>query len=472
MIYDPVNWTVLQNVNLPINDSGVAGGTACRRITIGRYDNHQNLASVGSFHWIDNFVIDDTGANFPMFPGSVWMADSTSKTDALAAYTAAAAGGETVVLPNGTASWASGLTLSKSLLRLTSINGSNSTIINGTWAGTGNNIANENVINAAGIEVDGIRWTVPNESEASGIHNRIFTVDFGGNYFRFHDCQFINGMIFVADPFGSIYKCAFQGGDYCMRIQGVSASGQHYTCCFPWDSTSTNLVAIENCEFAASPGQSATSPLILSTQQGGIWMIRHCHGRFTGSGGSPDMGNMIDFHGPISGGRGSIGAILASNRFEFSGVGLNYVMDQRGGTALNYSNVMTGIAAAKTRLRIAGPKSTTDHQDEPEYYQNGGVEQITNTYFFANTSDGFDLAPDIGDGDPCSCAQWVDTDRITLGQSYFLNAPSALLVPPYPFPGRHDAIQSPTGGGGGPTPSPGRVTHGKIGRANAIGGPP
>jgi len=215
MIFDPVTWTQVGATQTRLLGNGEAGGT-CRDIAIGRYDAHQ-LAPAGSVHWIDNFVIDDTGANFPMFPGSVWMADSTSLTDVTAAYNAASAGGETVYLPPGSSTWATGLTLSKSLLRLTGA-GTNSTTINlsGTGGGSQTQIA------ANGIEIDNIAWISPGGADQQNV---AILAPFGGNWYRIHDCLFGHNMTRSGDGFGVVYKCAFYDTDRVGRCAGDLASG-------------------------------------------------------------------------------------------------------------------------------------------------------------------------------------------------------------------------------------------------------
>jgi len=454
-VWEPSTWTIIgSRVTLQI------ANVTCADLTIGRYDAHQ-LAPPNSFHWIDNVVIDDTGANFPMFPGSIWRAASLATADVQAAVTAATAGGETIWLPAGSATWSSGVTFNKSLLHISAPRGTNFTTI----TTTGDGVVSQSTISAPAIEFDGVRFVGTSDNHADGsIHNVHLNMAPGGDWFRIHNCQFINGMVYCKGPFGVIYKSSFANGDYAFRAQGDAATdGQHYTSYYPFVSSSTNFVVLEDCIVSANV---AVNPIavIVSSEQGGIWMIRHCRGDFTGSG--LDVGPIADEHGPTTGTRGVIGTILASNQWNFSsGASWSWLLDQRGGTALCYSNVVTGLiggdATRSTQLRIA-------NQDEGQYFQNGGAEIHTNSYHFRNTVNGITIDPLIGGtgGGSEGVGGLVDSDYIKLGITYFVNPPGVLSVPPYPFPGRDDAagVTAPPN-----PPPPAEVRfRGKSGRSQGI----
>jgi len=476
MIFDPVTWTQVGATQTRLLGNGEAGGS-CRDIAIGRYDNHQ-VAPANSFHWIDNLVIDDTGANFPMFPGSVWMADSTSLTDVTAAYNAAASGGETVHIPAGSSTWATGLSITKSLLTFDG-QGSSQTTINLSSTGS----SSPTTSSASWTEFSNIRFVAPSPDTAQ---NRILQFNFGADWFRVHDCVFNNGMIFVTDPFGAVYKCGFTNGYYCFRAQATGSSGQHYTSFYPFVSSSTNFLGIEDCTFYNDSQTGNSDRVVISSQQGALWMIRHCRGDFVKSGGaSLSMSPIADAHGNTTGTRGIIGIIMASNQWAFSGgASWSWLVDHRGGTALSYSNVVTGLSASDAnrcdQMRIA-------NQDEVEYFQNSGTGIHTNSYHFRNIVNGVStnvIIGGTGTGCPncdiaecgigatiCTTAATLnDFDYLVRGITYDTNPPPTLLVPVYPFPVRHDALAV-TGGGQGPVGASSQ-NPGHLGRTSSIGGPP
>jgi len=447
-IYDPTTW---RQIGTTLTRQIV--NTAVRDLAIGRYDNHGNVGNTPAncLHWMDNLVIDGNGGNFPMFPASAWLAADASFSEVNGAYNSASAN-QYIVIPAGTNTWtAQGFTISKSGI---DIGGMGTNVTKITFTQTGDDQACPFRVKASWSMLRDFQIVGPSgldNAQAVGV-----LVDNGGQWYRVKNCLFLNcfhrpqAASHGTPVFGVVYKTAFANGDRFSRVSGPFDGQENYDCCFPWDSSSTNQCVYEDCIFNTTA--ALVTPAIggLTSQQGALWMVRNCTFNFADG----DLAPPFDSHGPTGGSvvsRGNIGVIIASNIMNFTGSGgWSELADIRGGSALIYSNIVSGFPGSATvHLRR---KDT----DASLYFENGGVEQVTNVYMWQNTLNGSTIVPEI---------DAADSTIITLNKSYFTTPPATLSVPPYPFPLRDDATAAPPpppSGGGTFVPTTPRIRQIRI----------
>jgi len=415
--YDPVTWLLVGTSSLPLANSNA------RYLAIGRYDDHQHAPS-GSLMWYDNILIDDTGNNWPLFPASAWVADSPSRTDVGTVFTSSSAN-DAIVIPAGSNSWTSGLTLSKSGQTFSGIS-SNTVCITNTQSGQTDELI---AVTANSVTISNLYLTSTNYGRIAGgfwgrgielnaLYGRVKAVYF--KFFHTASFQFYSGSVF--------YKCMFS--DCQLKGRAWGRNDDNWTDFGPASSfnyCSTNFAVWEDNLIHDSSSMPSDTVAGFTSQESQIWMFRH--NTWKNDSANWDYSPPFDFHGPTGGGlRGGIALLLCSNYFNFSaGAQMDNFPDFRGGSGLVYSNVVTNTTCTVDFRRQNGA-------DEALYFENGGIEQQTNTYFWANTVNGSLMGYTV---------ESDDTAIITLNKSFFTNPPAFCIAPAYPFALRDDAAPAP-----------------------------
>jgi hypothetical protein len=406
-VYNMSTWLTLVNTNLAL---GASPGK-CLFAFVGRYDNHGS-STADAYHVYDDFLIDETGANFPLLPpGATITASSVSRTAFDEAYTNAASGGsrqyqDTILLPTGSNSWSSGYTISKTL----------------TISGSGSN-GNQTVIHFAAPSAEAELFSLKSTyCSVSNLQLRSVDVDNGwlvvvhSNWSRVRDVHFIMGLSpTIQYGFGLVYNCTFYNGTRMGRCFSPSEDNVFGAYGSPYDISimgRTNFSVWENNRYYCDSGATAF-PITLSSQDGGMWIIRHCE-----IISSQEFGPCFDAHGAIDGGNPETGVIafqLYSNYVSCTGP-RNKFVDQRGAMSLIYSNYALQAWNDDIYLR------RDDGTGGSSYFTPG--PQVTNSYIWANLENAGNAMPIV--------VETGDVSVITTNQSYFGVAPATNYVVQYP----------------------------------------
>ena len=414
-VYDPATWQ-------PVGQSTLAvAAVDATSFYFGRYDAHGQTFT-GQWYF-DDLMMDLDGGTWPILPvGGTNVAPGLTVADFNTAYTNALPGDafamDTIKLPAGSNEWTSGYTIGKTV----------------RIVGSGSNY-NGTVLQLNGSSQDSIfRVTAPfvdvSQLYLRGVYqaNSGWLLRFSANWCKAHECHFTQALsATIMDSFGLVYNCSFLNCTRMGRSFGPGSGQSNWDNYSPVNFGGTNWAVWEDNRYAIDGDMDASlSPqLVLSSQQGALWIVRNCRFQMANF----DYAPVFDSHGETDPGlRGNIGVQVYGNTFTFSGTsGWDKFVDIRGGAALVYSNTVTGASSSSGVYMREKDGETANFLNDP----------VTSTYIWANTMDGSSMP---------AVVESNDTGLIAPGVNYFTSALSPLVSVPYPHPLR-------TGAGLGPRPN-------------------
>jgi len=257
-------------------------------------------------------------------------------------------------------------------------------------------------------------------------------IDLAGYYGRITRCcfKFFDTAVIHHRPGTVTYNSTFIDNRIFGRCFGEGDGSANWTAYGPAGTLSyatTNFSFIEDCGIEKTSSMPGDTTVNWSSQQGQLWQIRRCN---FADRSSWDYSPIFDSHGAFTGERSGIGALIASNFFDFSGSGASWdrFVDIRGGSAMIFGNVVTN-AVDNTRAIFMRCKDG----DETPFFQNGGIEQVTNVWYAGNTMNGSAFSVQV---------EANDSAIIVAGASYSNAVPPVAFWAPYPMPLRDDAQRS------------------------------
>lgn len=354
--------------------------------------------------------------------------------------------GDTVLIPKGAAIWATPMSLTNAITILGA--GTNSTFLRGSG------IFTVDFQTTKPIRISGINFDCDYTQSAILLHGRDqYGLGPPITAFRIDHC-FFHGGYRTVQPSGWCYGLI----DHCTFVDpriGVGPVGDaDYAWQRPVEPGSTNSVCVEDCDFwftsavnTPPNGVSAWPQELVYHYLGTRSIIRFC--TFDATGYTADSENFIDAHGNQNYYTGTTldfrGTVLMecySNVFR--GFKSDRFMYLRGGSMIIYGNAMTNVSTASSFPLI---------MTEEESWQTGfflplrtnwpAQDQITNSYFWANTYEGTLTTP-------YTTALNDDSDAIFIqeGRDYWNHPPlSTNVYYPYkPLQYPHPLITGASGG--------------------------
>jgi hypothetical protein len=272
--------------------------------------------------------------------GAVFIASDTSLSAVNAAINTAV-DGDTVLVPAGSSTWPSGITITKGITLKGA--GTNQTFITCTNAG----LINLAVPFGKTGRITGFTFN------GGGVQlwHGLIQMGGGSQALRMDNCLLTNEggwMVVVSDVFGVIDHCTF--GDYGAGIQVFHngwGGGTNYFGDGSWADGAylgtTNALYVEDCGFYRGHLNGA-----LDSVGGAHWVFRHnyvtndvcvCHG--TDSTGRPRGTRAVEMYNNVMD-----GGTITSEAFEM-----------RSGTGVIFSNVLTGYGSAAALKEYRSPQS-------------------------------------------------------------------------------------------------------------------
>ena len=370
-------------------------------------------------------------------------AASCSVVDVGAAITAAS-NGDTVQIPNGSCTWASGIVMSKQIwLRGATVGGV--TITHGAGAAT---LLNVSIGSNSRTRISNLRFLpgtgtgVYIQVSGSGLPPVMHDV-----YFNLPNFQLLQAVRWLVKG-GVISRATFESTDYGSSVYGSDSGCLQVKAGLPWtapstlgtlDTDGTNNLYIEDSVFS-NVGQCP------DVDDFGRVVVRHS--QFIGSSGTThgttswDGGRQIEFY---------------DNVFSYPNTSrnLNRYFWWRAGTAIITRNSVQKITGAMWGTKPSWTFAVENAQRDgppgcctsyPCWHQPGsggdGASQISDpVYFWNNTGTG---AADIGlnEGDPPNCGTTYSTASFfKLNRDYFVNSGAKPGYVSYQYP--HPLMQSP-----------------------------
>jgi len=277
---------------------------------------------------------------------ATWTAAGVDRTSVASALTSASSG-DTVIIPAGSATWSSGITITKGI----TINGAgtNSTQILNSQAlvnGTEQSLFQIAPTTDSPITIKNIRFT----QAAGGVNCAINSFPGGAvlpTKVRITSCVFesFNFAIMSRSMFGVVDHCEFINNRVVSRVPGFySSSNLKQIPLPPWDWDSAYTWCYENCHMQVAA--SVVYQYFGDTEYPAAYTIRYC--KFDVSRNAGDGYDGYDMHG--SGGTAAVNPVgiqIYGNTFNYSGTTSGFKLaDIRGGSgSLVYSNIINGVGA-------------------------------------------------------------------------------------------------------------------------------
>ena len=338
---------------------------------------------------------------------NVITAASPSLADVRAAVSVAHAG-DTIIIPAGTATWTSYLSITKSLSIIGA--GMDQTIINNGYSmpsGGGSAEINKSLIS--------FFPTNPEDNppfRLSGITFNFGTSSYGIllSNATLYDCTSIrldhlriSARDFVFQRSGLTHGCM----DNCiikgsMDMIGLSSYWTHV----PYNYGERSNFYIEDCDWSADNNtteifQAGNGPMRYAFRYNTITIP-------TGVQISP----LFDQHGNQSSAYSCMGAEIYENHIDLSGNNWTTLFyDQRGGKSLVYNNTITWSSSGGVATRVR-----EEHQDSNNppatHAITGQPQHISDSYYWGNRNNGAVLNPSVGESLICStCGKVVPTEN-------------------------------------------------------------
>ena len=364
-------------------------------------------------------------------------ASSGNPTDVQSAVNSAAAG-DTVVVPAGSSTWASGVTISKSLILQGA--GSSSTLITRGSGFNGPLVTVTSLPTDVPVRVTGfsfnnvIQSPAPNTFDVYVAHNP--GSNFGYTKVRIDNCIFKKGQRVVTWQgwaYGVVDHCTFYDCWICGYLIGEENDlGDRAWARQDYQAGSGNFPFFEDCTFnwdtaAGIPG----SPWVLYHEHGGRSILRHC--TIDSHLSTNSIEGPIDMHGNQSYWTGASNDQRGSIRMEFynNTVHLNNsfrTMDLRGGSALIHDN--TFIYDTETPDICDFREEESEDSGTPVIWP--AEDQINASFIWNNTVNGVaQTDSEIGVG---TFGTAGDATYIQKGRDYWTTAPNAGTHTTYPEP--------------------------------------
>jgi hypothetical protein len=359
-----------------------------------------------------------------------------------------AVNGDTVVIPNGSCTWTSGISISKQIIISGQTKGS-VLITHGAGAGDLLNLTTGSSVSTEVRNLTFLPGTGTGRYIAIGGSGKVPLIH--DNYFRVPDFQ-LAGCIRFERNGGVVYRNTFESldpngaGSGCLQLKplGVSSSWSTASTMGTADSTGTANIYVEANTFTNIHLQ------VIDCDDNARTVIRYntfndsgfvCHGADTSTYGARHTevyNNTFVFHTTPSGG---INYPL----------NLNWWWYVRGGTGLAVDNVMPNISSqtwgSKPEInfivqqlhRNAGPDACASSYPALHQIgrgQNNGAEPF---YIWGNTGTGLPESPGKQDYTPDECghdyATYTTANWVQLGRDYFTGTPKPGYTKyPYPHP--------------------------------------
>ena len=334
-------------------------------------------------------------------------AASPSLADVRAAVSAAHVG-DTIIIPAGTATWTSYLTITKSVSIIGA--GMDQTIINngyGMPSGGGSLEINKNLIS----------FVPANPESNPSFRLSGMTFNFGTSSYgillsnaTLYDCTNIrldhlriSASDFVFQRSGLAHGCM----DNCIIKGKMDAAGlSSYWTSIPYNYGNESNFYIEDCDWSAYNNSTelfhaGNGPMRYAFRYNTITIP-------TGVQICP----LLDQHGNQSSAYSCMGAEIYENHINLSGNNWGTLFyDQRGGKSLVYNNIITWTSGGGVVTRIR-----EEHQDSDNpparHVITGQPQHISDSYYWGNRKNGAILNPSLGESLTCStCGEIVPTEN-------------------------------------------------------------
>lgn len=351
------------------------------------------------------------------------IAASASRADVLTAYNAAAASGDRVIVPAGTAEWSSAITVAKQVQIYGA--GIGSTIISNTTSASSGLETPIFSVSQSNVIIGGFTF----KDSGMNFDCAAITLEGGFKYGRIIVSNRFEGFNFALKVYSPalIFSNQFYNVDTIMRNQGyqslstLSAIGTP-----PFGFNHTNSPVFEDNLIEHT--NWSRNCYYIDTEYPAMYFVRYnTFHQEVDPVGPTDFGvDGFDMHGNGNGDGSSIliGPTIYRNELikHRGGVDIKWLDLRGGGWSLNFSNNITGEGGYNV------------FRDDP--YYGGAHVLITNAFAWENTDDG-------GDG----IMNYGDSDGNTPGVNYHLTSTNPPILA-YPHPWRAAYFG---GGGGGPS---------------------
>ena len=418
-------------------------------------------------HAKTNFVLLVV-AVMTLFLASVGLAATNTAANAsLAAVQAAvnvAVPGDTVLVPPGSATWAGTLIVQKSINLIGA--GTNATFITNGTANTLSFLIIVALTNGTAFHISGFYFDCNWTDGGGGIDivakvYQPFYNDVSG--FRIDHCVFARCFYNYGAPANRPIQCSgriWGVVDHCQftdNVISISTEGcPWYPSTYPsgpngdldWSYmpapyyylASTNNLVVEDCQFNTTPSMGSPGVFILmDSRWTAHYVVRYC----TISDPARKIGDCFDVHGNQDA-RGAICTEIYNNNFNMSS-SMWRLIHLRGGTCMVFSNTVVGAGSANVEINeeetyrtdLSGPTYGPVNLDYPKH------DQVTNSFFWANTLDGVSYGPSENAGMQAVAPNWFQE-----GRDYWNHAPNntnvlkdyAPLVYPHPLVTAQDSV--------------------------------
>lgn len=351
------------------------------------------------------------------------VAASASRADVLTAYNAAAASGDRLIVPAGTAEWSSAITIAKQIQIYGA--GVGSTIISNTTSHTSGLEEMIFTITQSNVVVGGFTF----KDSGMNFDCAALYFDSGWKYGRIVVSNRFEGFNFALKVYSPllVFSNTFYNVDTIMRNQGYSSlstlSGIGTP---PFGFNHTNSPVFEDNLVIHTNWDRGVATYYIDTEYPAMYFVRH--NTFWQDDDGNDGIDGFDMHGNGNGDGSSIliGPTIYKNTLTKTsgGVDIKWLDLRGGGYSLNYSNSITGEQGYNV------------FRDDP--YYGGAHVLITNAFAWANTDASGDGVMDYG-----------DSGGNAPNVNYHLTSTNPAILS-YPHPWRAAYFGGGGGGGGGP----------------------
>ena len=373
-----------------------------------------------------------------------------------------AAPGDTVNVPSGSSTWAGTLIVQKSINLIGA--GTNNTFITNAAGGTLSFLITVALTNGTAFRISGFHFDCNWTSGGGGIDivakvYQPFYNDVSG--FRIDHCVFARCYYNYGAPANRPIQCSgriWGVVDHCQFADNVISISTEGCPWFPstypsgpngdldWSYMgapyyylgSTNNLVVEDCLFNATSSMGSPGVFVLvDSRWTAHYVVRHC----TISDPASKISDCFDLHGNYDG-RGAICAEIYNNNYNVSS-SMWRLVHLRGGTCMVFSNTVVGASYANVEVNEEEVYETNAYHDDSPVW--GPVDtnypkhdQITNSFFWANTLGGVGYGPNENAGMLAVAPGWFHE-----GRDYWTHAPSGTnilsnytpLVYPHPLVG-------------------------------------
>lgn len=398
---------------------------------------------------------------------------SASLSDVQAALNAASPG-DTVLVPAGTVTWSNTLVISKQINLIGA--GTNATFI--TSASPNNFLIDVNLTSGSSFRISGINLNLNWTSGGGGIDvmakvYQPFYNDING--FRIDHCIFANCYYnygsFAARPiqlsgrtWGCIDHCRFTDNVISISTEGCPWSPSTYPNGPNGDLDlsympapyyrlgSTNTVVVEDCVFSTTANMGSPHVFALMDSR---WTATYVFRHNTISDSNGYLSDCLDLHGNQDG-HGAICAEIYNNIVNATPSMWRFC-HLRGGTDMVYSNTIIGAGSANIEMNEEETYRTDLACSQPSCFPGFGPvdtsypkhDQVTNSFFWANTLNGNTILPNENSGMFAAAPGWFQ-----IGRDYWTNAPHStdVLANYRPLVYPDPMVTAQDGGSTGPPP--------------------